>query len=131
MPRMPYLIVYLDGFAAWLRAQDEDLQDRTAAHLELVKQYGHLLGRPYVDTLKGSEIPNLKELRFAYQRAPIRILFAFDPKRQAECILGGNKAADKRWYETNIPIAESLYKAYLEEQKEDEKKKSGEQDDYA
>lgn len=126
MPSMPYSVIYLDEFAAWLRAQEEDLQDRTVAQLELLKEYGPLLGRPYVDTLKGSEIANLKELRFAYDRAPIRILFAFDPKQQAVIILGGNKAVDKRWYETNIPIAEKLYKAHIERQKEeDEKKKKG------
>lgn len=95
--------------------------------LELLKEYGPLLGRPYVDTLKGSEIANLKELRFAFERAPIRVLFVFDPKQQAVIILGGNKAVDKRWYETNIPIAEKLYKSHLERQKkEDEEKEKGE-----
>lgn len=113
---MPYSVIYLDEFAAWLLEQNEDLQDRTLAQLAVLKEYGPLLGRPYVDTLKGSEIANLKELRFAYERAPIRILFAFDPKQQAIIILGGNKAVDKRWYEINIPIAEKLYKAHLERQ---------------
>lgn len=67
MPSMLYSVIYLDEFADWLRAQDEDLQDRTAAQLALLKEYGPLLGRPYVDTIKGSEITNLKELRFAYE----------------------------------------------------------------
>lgn len=123
MPSVPYSVIYLDEFAAWLRSQDEDLQDLAVAQLELLKEFGPLLGRPYVDTLKGSEIANLKELRFAYQRAPIRILFAFDPKQQAVIILGGNKATDKRWYETNIPIAEKLYKAHLERQKKEDEGK--------
>lgn len=128
MPYMPYSIVYLDEFADWLRSQEEDLQDRAVAQLELLKEKGPSLGRPYVDTLKGSELPNLKELRFAYERAPIRILFVFDPKQQAVIILGGNKAVDKRWYDINIPIAENLYKAHLERQKkeDEEKKKKGE-----
>lgn len=47
---MPYSVIYLDEFADWLRAQDEDLQDRTAAQLALLKEYGPLLGRPYVGT---------------------------------------------------------------------------------
>lgn len=127
MPSVPYSVIYLDEFAAWLRAQDEDLQDRVAAQLGLLKEYGPMLGRPYVDTLKGSEIANLKELRFAFEKAPIRILFVFDPKQQAVIILGGNKAVDKRWYETNIPIAEKLYKAHLERQKkEDEERRKKE-----
>ncbi|MBZ0186674.1 MAG: type II toxin-antitoxin system RelE/ParE family toxin, partial [Candidatus Obscuribacterales bacterium] len=47
------------------------------------------------------------------RRAPIRILFAFDPKQQAVIILGGSKQNDKRWYNTNIPIAEKLFKEHL------------------
>jgi hypothetical protein len=114
---MPYKVIFLDSFTAWLNAQSEELQDRSIAHITLLKERGPLLGRPYADTLKGSEITNLKELRFAFERAPIRILFAFDPKPQAIIILGGNKATDKRWYQTNIPIAEKLYREHLEKQK--------------
>lgn len=114
---MPYTLVYLDEFATWLDAQDQDLRLRTIAHLDLLEEHGPLLARPHADTLKGSRIPNLKELRFKYQGAPIRILFAFDPKRQAVIILAGNKQGNKRWYEINIPIAEKLFTAYLEKQR--------------
>jgi hypothetical protein len=87
------------------------------AHLDLLKERGPLLGRPYADTLKGSKITNLKELRVQHKTEPIRILFAFDPKQQAVIILGGSKQADKRWYDTNIPIAEKLYFDHLEQQR--------------
>ncbi len=52
------------------------------------------LGRPRVDTLKDSKLPNLKKLRFFYKGAPIRILFAFDPKQQGVIIVGGDKTGD-------------------------------------
>ena len=56
-----------------------------------------------------------------HKNEPIRILFAFDPKQQAVIILGGNKSGDKRWYDTNIPIAEAKYAEHLEnQQKADE-----------
>lgn len=113
---MPYTLIYLDEFAAWLDGQEEDLQLRTLANLELLKERGPLLARPYADTLKGSQIANLKELRFKFENAPIRILFAFDPKQQAVIILGGSKQGDKRWYDTHIPIAEKLFNAHLERQ---------------
>jgi hypothetical protein len=74
---------------------------------------GPLLGRPYVDTLKGSKYPNLKELRVQYKGEPWRILFAFDPIRQAIVLVGGNKTGDKRWYEKNIPIAETRFTEHL------------------
>jgi hypothetical protein len=53
----------------------------------------------------------------SYRGAPIRILFAFDPKQQGVIILAGDKSGDKRWYTTNIPIAEKLYTKYLDKQK--------------
>jgi hypothetical protein len=122
---MQWSLIYHDEFAAWLSAQEEKLQDETLAYLEMLKDRGPLLGRPYVDTLKGSSLPNLKELRFEYERAPIRLLFAFDPKRQAVILLGGNKQTDKRWYERNIPIAEKRFKQHLDVLSKIKKRKSG------
>lgn len=107
----------MDDFATWLDEQEEERRIKVFGHLELLQERGPLLGRPYVDTLKGSTIPNLKELRVQHKTEPIRILFAFDPKQQAVIILGGSKQADKRWYETNIPIAERMFSEHLENQR--------------
>jgi hypothetical protein len=114
---MAWSLLYLDEFTTWLEEQVEDLQDEAVAHLELLRDRGPLLGRPYADSLYDSKLSNLKELRFSFEGAPIRILFVFDPKQQGVIILGGNKAGDKRWYKTNIPIAEKLYAQHLERQK--------------
>jgi hypothetical protein len=114
---MPYELVLLDNFVTWLDEQEEERRLRILAHLDLLEERGPLLGRPYADTLKGSKITNLKELRVQHKTEPIRILFAFDPKQQAVIILGGSKQADKRWYDTNIPIAEKLYFDHLEQQR--------------
>jgi hypothetical protein len=56
----------------------------------------------------------MKELRIHYQGEPWRILFAFDPLRQAILLVGGNKTGNNRWYKENIPIAERRYERYLE-----------------
>ena len=72
------------------------------------------MGRPLVDTLSHSRLSNLKELR--PPSTFIRILFAFDPRRVAILLIGGDK--QKRWsawYRENIPIAEQLYEEYLAE----------------
>lgn len=76
---------------------------------------GPNLGRPYADTLHGSSLANLKELRVQHRSQPYRILYAFDPKREALLLLGGNKAGDKRWYRKAIPRAEAIYARHLEE----------------
>lgn len=55
-----------------------------------------------------------------YKGDPWRILFAFDPERQAILLVGGNKTGNKRWYKENIAIAERRYENYLEQLKEEE-----------
>lgn len=112
---MQWTLIYHNEFIAWLDSQNEKLQDETLAHLEMLKAAGPLLGRPHSDTLKGSSLSNLKELRFKFQRKPIRILYLFDPERRGIILLGGDKSKNKRWYETNIPIAEKRYKQLLED----------------
>ncbi len=124
---MPYKLVYLDEFANWLGAQEQSLKLRTLAYLELLKERGPLLGRPYADTLKSTQITNLKELRVQHKSEPIRILFAFDPKQKAVIILGGSKQADKRWYDVKIPLAEKLFFEYLERQRNEDEGRAREE----
>jgi hypothetical protein len=120
---MGWTLLYLDNYTEWLDGQDEDLQDEAFAHLGVLEKLGPTLGRPRVDTLYDSKLPNLKELRFSFKGAPIRILFVFDPRQQGVIILGGDKTGDKRWYKTNIPIAERLYGEHLEKQKKEDDEK--------
>ncbi len=68
-----------------------------------------------MDTLTGTGIPNLKELRVQHAGHPIRILFAFDPRRVGYLIVGGDKTGNSFWYETYIPIAERIYRQHLKE----------------
>lgn len=124
---MTWQIEYSKEFEDWLEAQSEDLQDETLANLDVLEQFGPTLGRPKVDTLKGSSIPNLKELRFDYERVPIRILFAFDQMRQALIMVAGDKSSSKRWYDTHIPVAERIFTKHIEKQKKllaEEKKRN-------
>jgi hypothetical protein len=75
---------------------------------------GPALGRPAVDTVKGSRHKNMKELR-AFG-GTIRALFAFDPRRRATVLIGGDKRDDwKGWYERNIPVADGLFDRHLVE----------------
>lgn len=110
-----YAVNTSDEFDQWWEEQEESLQDAVAAYVGLLEHDGPNLGRPYVDTLRGSSIPNLKELRVQYRGEPYRILFAFDPKREALLLLGGNKGGDKRWYRRTIPRAEAIFARHLEE----------------
>jgi hypothetical protein len=83
--------------------------------IDMLAEAGPGLGRPLVDTLQGSNISNLKELRPRSGRdAAIRVLFVFDPWSQAVLLVAGNKAGNwSRWYQTAIPAAEVAYEGWL------------------
>jgi hypothetical protein len=56
----------------------------------------------------------MKELRIQYQGNPWRILFAFDPRRAAILLVGGNKRGKKRWYRDHIALADERFRRHLE-----------------
>jgi len=105
-------------YSLWFNAQSDELQDEIAANLIVLQEMGPSLGRPRVDTVKGSGFCNIKELRLQFRGFPYRILFAFDSMRQAVLLLGGCKRGDPRWYLKNIPVAERRFREYLEDLKE-------------
>lgn len=77
----------------------------------MLRDQGPTLGRPLVDTIKGSRHSNMKELRpGSTGRTEVRVLFAFDLERQAILLVGGDKSDDwKGWYDSNIPIADDRF----------------------
>ncbi|GAA4223207.1 hypothetical protein FHR32_001889 [Streptosporangium album] len=81
----------------------------------ILERNGPAEGRPLVDTVTGSKISNMKELRpGSAGRSEIRILFVFDPWRAAILLVAGDKAGNwERWYREAIPRAERLYEIYL------------------
>ena len=110
---MSWEVLMVDEFRTWLDGLGREQRIRILGHVGLLSEHGPNLGRPYVDTVENSRLQNLKELRVQIAGDPWRVLFAFDPKRHAILLLGGNKAGDKRWYKTNIPIAEERFERHL------------------
>jgi len=94
---------------------DADTYRSINAAVDMLAEVGPALGRPLVDSLAGSSISNLKELRPRSGRdVAIRILFVFDPWSQAILLVAGNKAHDwQHWYRSAIPAAEAAYHTWL------------------
>lgn len=111
---MEWTVLLDPDFETWLLEQTSGVRVAILAHAAVLRQFGPALGRPRVDTVKGSRVANLKELRVQYQGTPWRILFAFDPKRQALLLVGGSKQGNARWYREMIPIAEARYQRHLD-----------------
>ncbi|GAA3579847.1 hypothetical protein GCM10022197_41850 [Microlunatus spumicola] len=108
-------VVLLDEVSEWLTSADESTQEQVAAALDMLEAEGPSLGRPLVDRIKGSSLHHLKELRPGSSgRSEVRMLFAFDPRRQALVLVAGDKAGNwKQWYKENIPIAEQRYETHM------------------
>ena len=112
---MTWIVLFHPEFDAEFRAMKEDLQDELLAHAKLLQDFGPSLGRPSVDTLKGSRHANMKELRFAWKGEVWRIAFAFDPKRQSILLAGGNKggANQRQFYKKLITTADRRFDEHL------------------
>ena len=103
----------------WWKSLTTDEQADLNASVELLELHGPQLGRPHVDTIKGSRHSNMKELRTQSGGKPLRTFFVFDPRRAAILLIGGDKTGDNRFYDRMVPIADNLYDTYLDEIKKE------------
>lgn len=90
-------------------------REEMLAQAGLLARFGPGLGRPRVDTLVGSAHANMKELRFAADKAEWRVAFAFDPRRRAILLVGGSKSgvSQSRFYASLIRRADARYADHL------------------
>ena len=108
-------VLFHPEFDAEFRRMRVGLQDELLAHAKLLQDFGPSLGRPTVDTLKGSRHGNMKELRFGWEGEVWRIAIAFDPKRNAILLAGGDKKGvdQRRFYRKLIATADRRFDDYL------------------
>ena len=112
---MTWIVLFHDSFDTEFGGLAQDLQDELLAHARLLADFGPNLGRPTVDTLKGSRYANMEELRFFWQGEVWRVAFAFDPLRQAILLVGVDKggADQRRFYKRLINTADERYDDHL------------------
>ena len=124
---MMWAVLLHDAFDAELNDLPEAVQDEVLALMGLLKQFGPALGRPRVDTLKGSRHANMKELRFDAADGVWRVAFAFDPKRQAILLVGGDKSGDsgKRFYRQLIKKADARFDEHVARVEKERRKSDG------
>jgi hypothetical protein len=108
-------VEHTDDFDAWWETLDEDEQEDVAAIVTVLEERGPQLPHPYSSGVEGSRHGHMRELRVQSGGEPLRVFYAFDPRRTAILLIGDNKTGDDRFYERMIPIADRLYDEYLEE----------------
>lgn len=86
-----WVVEFTDEFEQWWSGLDDDQQAALAGRVGLLEELGPDLGRPAVDRIATSRHHNMKELR-ASEGGTLRVLFAFDPRRQVILLLGGDKS---------------------------------------
>ena len=112
---MAFEVEFTNEFESWWNGLTGDGQTRVRASVELLRQYGVSLSFPHSSGVATSRHTHMRELRVQCEGNPYRVLYAFNPLRNAILLLGGDKTGDERWYEINVPLADRLYDEHLME----------------
>ena len=110
---MPWDVEYTDEFGDWWASLTQDEQASLAASVQLLEERGPALGYPHSSGINGSRHGHMRELRTQHSGRPFRTLYAFDPRRMAIRLIGGDKTGDDRWFQVYVPIADRLYDQHL------------------
>ena len=112
---MVWEIEYTNESGDWWRELDEAPQDRIAATVGLLVAQGPSLQFPHSSGVSRSRHAHMRELRVQSGGHPLRIFYAFDPRRTAILLIGGGKTGKDRFYKTHVRLADQLYDTYLKE----------------
>jgi hypothetical protein len=112
---MSWDVEYTDEFGEWWVSLSEEEQESLAASVQLLEERGPMLGFPHSSAINGSKHNHMRELRTQHDGRPFRTLYAFDPRRAAILLIGGEKTGNNRWYDEFIPIADRLYDEHLKQ----------------
>jgi hypothetical protein len=107
-------VEYTDELGAWWTTLSDAEQESIDTSVRLLEEKGASLGYPHTSGIEGSKHQHMRELRVQHEGRPYRVLYAFDPRRCAILLIGGDKTGNNRWYETYVPVADRLYDVHLE-----------------
>jgi hypothetical protein len=124
---MAWEVEYTGEFEQWWEGLREDEQDSIDSTVGLLEERGPSLPFPFSSAVRGSKHGSMRELRVQHRGQPYRIFYAFDPRRAAILLLGGNKVGDDLFYERMVPLADRIYDRHLDElRRENERPDRGE-----
>ena len=106
-----------DEFVDWFVGLSRADQDSIDFTVDLLIAQGPNLRFPHSSGIEGSRHAHMRELRVQSEGRPLRVFYAFDPRRSAILLIGGDKTGDGRFYTRLIPVADALYDVYLAELK--------------
>jgi hypothetical protein len=110
---MAWDVEYTDQFEAWWNDLSDAEQAEINAKVDLLQEHGPSLTRPHSDVITTSRHSHMKELRGKVHERHLRVLYAFDPRRTALLLIGGDKTGDSKWYQKFVPVADDLFDRHL------------------
>jgi hypothetical protein len=108
-------VEYTDEFEAWWDSLAEEEQEEVRASVRLLQDFGPSLKYPHSTGIVQSVYSHMRELRTQCGGRPLRSLYAFDPRRTAILLIGGDKTGNDRWYDEFVPKADQIYARHLRE----------------
>jgi hypothetical protein len=110
---MAWEVEYTDEFEDWWAGLSVDERESVGPAVGLLKERGPSLSFPHSSGIMGSRHSRMRELRIQHRGRPYRVLYAFDPRRVAILLIGGEKTGQDRWYEKFVRLADRLYDEHI------------------
>ena len=110
---MAWEVEFSDEFGEWWSSLTAAEQKSVDFTVSLLQQVGPTLKMPHSSGVEMSRHRHMRELRIQHEGRPYRVLYAFDPRRAALLLIGGDKTGNNRWYEEYVPLADSIYDRHL------------------
>ena len=112
---MSWEVEFCDEFGRWWEALNAAEQKSVDFTVSLLQHAGPTLRMPHSSGIAMSRHAHMRELRIQHEGRPYRVLYAFDPRRTAILLIGGDKTGNSRWYEEHVPRADAIYDEHLRE----------------
>ena len=106
-------VEYTNEFGEWWDGLTENKQEDIVAMVGLLEEKGTGLGHPYSSGIRGSRHSHMRELRVRKRGEQLRVFYAFDPRRVAILLIGGDRTI-ARFFKRYVPVADGLYDDHLE-----------------
>ena len=113
---MSWEVEVTDEFKSWWNGLTQKEQDDVTEVVEALEEHGTDLPKQYSSSVRSSRHGHMRELRVQSGGRPIRIFYAFDPRRTAILLIGGRKRGhEQRFYRDHVRQADAIYDQYLRE----------------
>jgi hypothetical protein len=112
---MAWEVEFSDEFGEWWDGLDALEQKSVDFSVTLLSEVGPTMKMPHSSGVESSRHKHMRELRIQHEGRPYRVLYAFDQRRTAILLIGGDKTVNDRWYEEYVPQGDDICDQHLKE----------------